>query len=601
MEKTLSTSTTYVRRLGRHHFAHLRAVANGIDIQASAKRYLGLEHGHQARAAHRQTQAAVQALARRAGDSAWRLIGLHIEVKNDANKPTLDDFRAEQALEDWGESDVIAFYNDAYPTDRQAARRFLLQERQLTLLYRLEGLAAQTPQPSDLMSDWFEPAIARKIIAAGLLTLGALNSKVSLGGRWFAALPGVGVAKAQRIQAHLGTLLAGEEPPAKKHFPLPARQTPPETNVLLAPSPWESRPPARPLGTAHTDTPLAPRLLAARDDQEAVEGWIQARAGSPLTATVYPREARRLLLWLQYEKGDPSLAHMSVNDCGDYMAFLQHIPERYHSRVRAAPGTPGWAPFRGPLRKKSAQQSMVIVAGLFAWLTAAHYLRANPWLLINQKTGDDKEERMLDSKALSEQAMLAIHAYIDAQPPSPSRSRIRFILRFVEAVGLRSAELLQARLGDLRCQPEGWVLQIHGKGARNRVVVVPGQALAALQDYLGERGLGGVQTAPPAAPLLASTLDPMKTVGYQALYEQVRGWLAKAVQASALPAQERAQLAGATTHWLRHTFGTRAVARAVPLDVIQAQLGHASIQTTSAIYGRAPIRRRVDELGKAFG
>ena len=46
--------------------------------------------------------------------------------------------------------------------------------------------------------------------------------------------------------------------------------------------------------------------------------------------------------------------------------------------------------------------------------------------------------------------------FIDAQPPSPSRARIRFILRFVEAVGLRSAELLAAKLGDFRLEPEGW-------------------------------------------------------------------------------------------------------------------------------------------------
>ena len=96
-------------------------------------------------------------------------------------------------------------------------------------------------------------------------------------------------------------------------------------------------------------------------------------------------------------------------------------------------------------------------------------------------------------------------------------------------------------------------------------------------------------------------MDPMESVGYQALYEHVKGWLAKAVRASSLPANERERLAGATTHWLRHTFGTRAIARQVPLDVIQAQMGHASIQTTTAIYGRAPIKRRVDELGKAFG
>ena len=47
-------------------------------------------------------------------------------------------------------------------------------------------------------------------------------------------------------------------------------------------------------------------------------------------------------------------------------------------------------------------------------------------------------------------------------------------------------------------------------------------------------------------------------------------------------------------------LGTRAIARHVLLDVIQAQIDHASIQTTTAICGRAPIKRRVDELGKAF-
>jgi integrase len=81
----------------------------------------------------------------------------------------------------------------------------------------------------------------------------------------------------------------------------------------------------------------------------------------------------------------------------------------------------------------------------------------------------------------------------------------------------------------------------------------------------------------------------------------VKGWIAKAVAASALPSNERSRLAGATTHWLRHTFGTRAVAREVPLDVIQAQMGHASIQTTMGIYGRAPMKRRAEELAKAFG
>ena len=295
-----------------------------------------------------------------------------------------------------------------------------------------------------------------------------------------------------------------------------------------------------------------------------------------------------------------SSAHMDGSDWGDYMAFLQNIPPQWISRVRAAPGQPGWAPFRGPLSHQSQRQAIVIVASLFAWLQAAQYLVGNPWPLLNQKTGDDKTRKILDSKALSEGAFNEILRFIEGQPPSPSRSRIRFILRFVESVGLRSAELLNARLGDFELEIEGWVMQIHGKGAKNRIAAVPGQAFGALQDYLHARGLGSIEAAPPTAPLLASTRDPMEPVGYQALYEHVKSWISRAVSASALPTNERLKLAGATTHWLRHTFGTRAIARDVPLDVIQAQMGHASIQTTMGIYGRAPIKRRVDELGKAF-
>ena len=62
----------FVRRLGPHHFAHLRAVAEGLDITDCARRYLGVEHGLQTRAAHQQANDAVRAVARRRRESAWR-------------------------------------------------------------------------------------------------------------------------------------------------------------------------------------------------------------------------------------------------------------------------------------------------------------------------------------------------------------------------------------------------------------------------------------------------------------------------------------------------------------------------------------------------
>lgn len=597
-----SQSTQFIRKLGRHHFSHLRAIAEGLDVVESAKRYLGVEHGHQAKTAHQQTVDAIRAVARRHNESAWRLIGLVIHVQLDARHPSLDDFIAERGLDGWRESEIAEMYAEAYPptgkADYKANRRSKLRERQLQLLKKLEQLAAETPSPTDLVSGWFDEITAQRLLNAGMLTLGDLNQKVAAGGRWYRGMPAVGEHKARRIAAHLATLLP-------RHIASPKPVLALATSPSLFAAPSGTRGGLIPSGGALLHPALADgtegRLLNARNDQEAVEAWINARAGALPTATVYRREAHRLTLWLQYERWGKTLSQMQIEDCRDYMAFLQNIPSKWISRTRAAPGQPGWAPFRGPLSHKSQRQSVVIIASLFTWLQSAQYLTQNPWPLINQKTGDDRAEQMMDTKALSEAAYKEVIAYILSQAPSPSRSRILFILRFVESVGLRSAELINGKLGDLRLEPEGWMMQVHGKGSKNRIAAIPGQAFEALQDYLESRNLGGIETAPPAAPLLGSALDPMEPVGYQALYEHVRGWISKAVAASSLPSNERSRLAGATTHWLRHTFGTRAVAREVPLDVIQAQMGHASIQTTMGIYGRAPMKRRAEELAKAFG
>jgi integrase len=594
----------FVRRLGPHHFAHLRACAEGLDVGDCARRYLGIEHGHEAKTAHQEAVDAVRAVARRRGESAWRLVGLTIRSPAGAPRPSLDAFAQQHNLDGFSESEVVKLYAEAYPLERKTARGQRLRERQLMLLRRLEGVAAETPQSSDLVAGWFDEALAARLVTAGLLTLGALNARIAAGGRWFASLPAVGIAKARRIERHLATLLPKDVQPAKPLFALSATPAlfgaPSPAHTSGAPDAQTDEAPSDLVVLEATKVALARPLLDVNSDLQAVQSWIQARAGSLATVRVYQREAHRLLLWLQYERLGATLAQMGVADCGAFMAFLQHIPPRWISRARAAPGTPGWAPFRGPLSHASCRQSITIIASLFAWLQSAQYLSANPWVLVNQLTGDDPGKKMLDSKALSEAAMLEVLRFVDAQAPSASTARIRFTLLFVEAVGLRSAELLSATLGDLRMKPEGWVMQVRGKGSKNRLAAVPGQALAALQAYLAVRGLGSIQEAPPGAPLLASSLDPMAPIGYQTLYEHVRGWLAKAVRASSLPANERERLAGATTHWLRHTFGTRAIARQVPLDVIQAQMGHASIQTTTAIYGRAPIKRRVDELGKAF-
>jgi integrase len=132
------------------------------------------------------------------------------------------------------------------------------------------------------------------------------------------------------------------------------------------------------------------------------------------------------------------------------------------------------------------------------------------------------------------------------------------------------------------------------------VVAVPEQARLALEAYLAARHLPPMESAPGEAPLLASTVDPMEGITYSALYKTVKAWLRHAIDASPLQGRDRELALRASPHWLRHTFGTRAVERDVPLQVVQRQLGHADPRTTSR-YSRAQLERLQAAMDRAFG
>ena len=633
MKSTLSTSTRpsrFVARLGKHHFAHLRGVAQGMDPGVSARHYLGIEHGHEAVTAHRQTVDAVRAVARRSSSgSAWRLIGLTIRPKTqDALKPpqkpagssaltgrvrvlTLEEFIEERDLDGWSEGEVLHMYTEAFPPvageTKAIDRRAKLLEKQLRLLADLEELNVEIPKPSDMVNGWFDDLISSKLIAAGVVTLGQLRTAIRIAGRWYGAMPGIGKGKASRIAAFLNVLLPVEGADLRPQFALTAVASPftPSSTPIFTGSSTPQFTPFQEIIESHQTGEIfgqrdSTSILRADNDLDATRSWINARAGSKKTAVVYMREATRLLLWLQRGRSGTTYATIQVEDCLDYMAFLQNIPVGWISRCKAAPFTCGWAPFRGQLSQESYKQTVTIVAALFQFLHASGYIQANPWILINKKMGDSSTSLVKQSKAISEFGFSETIRFVDNQEPTSASERVRFIFMFLESVGLRSMEFLNARLEHFEHQPEGWVLHVTGKGSKNRYAFIPDQAFAALQRYLRFRGHGGIETADMLLPLLASVNDTHAHIGYQAFYETVKLWTLKAIRQSSLPIKERTYLEGASPHWLRHTFGTRSVARDVAMDAIQAQMGHASIKTTMDIYGRAPMKRRASEIGKAF-
>lgn len=175
--------------------------------------------------------------------------------------------------------------------------------------------------------------------------------------------------------------------------------------------------------------------------------------------------------------------------------------------------------------------------------------------------------------------------------------------------------------------PGGWMLRVVGKGQRQREVPVPGALVEQIHALFALRGWRGGLLGAKLRPLLVSwghvrdqkipddctthsDAEPSATDGFvhalselplsdRALSRKLARVFELAAQdlAAAGRPQEAQGLARATAHWLRHTHATHCIEAGVPLDVVQQNLGHASLATTS-VYVRAQLGRRVRETGR---
>lgn len=576
-----------ILHLGAHHFAYLRALAEGVGVAEAAQRYLPVDRGREATLFHAALIDRVRALARRRGDSRWRLVGIELQDVQapQANRPDLHSWADAQGWGDWSHDELIALYEERFGLVDQVQRRRTqrnarLREKRLALLRELEGSSVDQAQPTDLVEGWLSPEVAEQLRRCGTLTLGDLRQRIEVGGCWWAVLKSVGPVKARRLAQHVDLLLG---PASKATWAM--------TETSVGHQVLDGR-----AGTNRAHLSVAG--VDAQNDRDAMRAWISARVGSVHTAKQYEREAERFMLWCLKERGK-ALSDANAQDCRAYMDFLGAVPADWISRVKAGRFEAGWAPFKGQLSLASQGLAIAALHSLFSWLVAARYLASNPWVLVNRKLGDDpgRNEEGPTSRAFTPAAWAALHAALDQVEPGPSAARLRWLCLFVEGTGLRANELLSARCSDLRETAEGWLLRVHGKGRRNRTIPVPGSALEATRVYFALRGFA-LTTAPADAPLMASLLDPLKSVSYSALHETFTRFVRRSL--GALTPEERITAQRASAHWLRHTHATRAAERLVPADVLQENLGQSDPRTTARYY-RAQLKRRQAELQRAFG
>lgn len=152
----------------------------------------------------------------------------------------------------------------------------------------------------------------------------------------------------------------------------------------------------------------------------------------------------------------------------------------------------------------------------------------------------------------------------------PWRARDRALVELIYSSGLRRSEAVGLNCGDLDFL--SGTARVFGKGSKERVVPVGGQALAAVREYLRSR-----PRREDADPLFVNAR------GGRLSDAGIAFVLARWVKRSALAKK-------VTPHVLRHSFATHLLNRGCDIRAVQEMLGHASLQTTQ-VYTHVSLER----------
>lgn len=396
--------------------------------------------------------------------------------------------------------------------------------------------------------------------------------------------------------------------------------------------------------------PQALCLLKATNDYEAILAWLKSKHGLtkekadklkarrrqrgtgvelPMdwlnvlsnTQRAYRKEAERFLLWAVIHKRK-ALSSMTNEDCTEYRDFLADPHPRgtwCGSRARER-WSPLWRPFEGPLEPRAQAYAVTVLKNLYRFLVDQNYLMGNPWSSVAiPRSGKPKIDA---GRSFTKAQWKFMQGQLLQLPRTSAVDRLGFGLTLLYATALRLSEAVAATVDDLVYvnypadaaddEPfEGWVLRVLGKGDKLREVPVPDDVIVQLRAYLEARGLkpeiedignqgahllGKAVDVAARAPSLAKAggVDPREGIAASTFYDQLKAFFADCADVLRKRKDTRgaARFEQASTHWLRHTHISHAIAAGMPLDIASENAGHASLDTTT-IYSTGERKRRM--------
>ena len=215
----------------------------------------------------------------------------------------------------------------------------------------------------------------------------------------------------------------------------------------------------------------------------------------------------------------------------------------------------------------TVRRRLSIVSGFFAFLQARGDVAANPVPrgLPTRRERSRPGQGVPLVRAARRLPRILAPAQVDALTAALRTHRDQAMVAAMVLGGLRRCEVLGLRLEDLRVA-ERRVFIAEGKGGRQRLIPVSGRFFAAVAAYLDAERPVGTGTDRVFVVLKGPRRgQPLSARGMEEILTTAR---------------RRAGLDHATCHELRHTCLTRLREAGMALEAVQAQAGHASIEST---------------------
>ena len=278
--------------------------------------------------------------------------------------------------------------------------------------------------------------------------------------------------------------------------------------------------------TPHCESPLLTAFL----------DYLQAECGlSANTRKAYRRDLRRFF---------DHLRHSGVTEPSAIQPM--HV-EDFLRRLR-----------RDGLSASSASRALAAVRTFCRYLAAERILPQDPSSVVDAPKKWHRLPTVMDHDSVRR----LLGAPQDGQDTYAARDRA--LLTLLYATGMRASEAAQLALDDVNFNLG--VVRVLGKGNKERIIPVAGEALEAMDRYIQTQRPQLARDRQTSRLFLSRT---GRTLGREDIYQLVRKYV------------RRAALRGhVSPHTLRHSFATQLLGHGADLRSVQEMLGHADIATT---------------------